>query len=51
MEKIAENCKFSKKCGLSRQSLDRIGVRLCEIGAQFTLSERHFNRISYFLIS
>ena len=30
MEKFAENCKTSKKFGVSRQILDKIGVKLCE---------------------
>ena len=30
MEKLAENSKTYKKCGVSRQYLDKIGVQLCE---------------------
>ena len=31
MEKFVENCKISQKFGVSRQTLYKIGVQLCEL--------------------
>ena len=45
MEKFAENCKISQKIRVSRQILDKIGVKFCKNWQ----SERHFNKLSYVL--
>ena len=47
MEKFAENCKISQKIRVSRQILDKIGVKFCKNWQ----SERHFNKLSYIFYS